>query len=113
MLCDDPARDRQTKSSARFVASLVGSEEALENTLSVLRRDSRPVVRHRHAGPLACRSELDLDARIAACRPAENYELQVKPNTLELVERTRSPQGAPVRKTCPATVPSSGISSPS
>jgi hypothetical protein len=35
---------------------------------------------------------------VAPCGPAENYELHVKPTTLELVERARSPQGMPVRK---------------
>jgi hypothetical protein len=35
---------------------------------------------------------------VASCGPAENYELQVKQTTLELIERSRSPQGAPVRK---------------
>jgi hypothetical protein len=35
---------------------------------------------------------------IAETGPAENYKLVVKPGMLELVEETRSPQGAPVRK---------------
>lgn len=35
---------------------------------------------------------------VASCGPPENYELQVKPTTLELIERTRSPQGVAVRK---------------
>jgi hypothetical protein len=35
---------------------------------------------------------------IAKCSPPENYELQVKQSTLELIEKTRSPQGMPVRK---------------
>src|SRR5262249_55442599 len=35
---------------------------------------------------------------ISPCGPAENYDLKVTANTLELVENTRSPQGQPVRK---------------
>ncbi|OAI45404.1 hypothetical protein AYO44_12930 [Planctomycetaceae bacterium SCGC AG-212-F19] len=35
---------------------------------------------------------------IAKCGPPENYDLQVKQSTLELIEKTRSPQGVPVRK---------------
>ncbi len=35
---------------------------------------------------------------LAQCSPAENYELVPHATTLDLIERTRSPQGQPIRK---------------